>query len=88
MLTGAATSSPTQTNASEPLPLPAGSLPAALVYSEPETARLLNIDVRTLQRMRAVGDAPPSILVSARRRAYPVRQLQEWIERRLAGAHQ
>lgn len=66
--------------------LPAATVAGVLAVGEDEAARMLGISTRTLQRMRNDGSAPPSALMGARRRLYPVAELQAWVARSTQGA--
>jgi hypothetical protein len=51
-------------------------------YDETETARLLRVARRTLQRWRVTGDGPPYTRLGERRILYPTAELRRWAEAR------
>jgi predicted DNA-binding transcriptional regulator AlpA len=53
------------------------------IIDEREAAKLNGVSYATWQRMKASGDAPPSILISKRRLGYRLADIKEWQDKRL-----
>lgn len=52
------------------------------ILSEKQTAEIIGLNVRSLQRKRVDGSGPPFVRLSERRIGYPEDALQDWIRAR------
>jgi predicted DNA-binding transcriptional regulator AlpA len=57
-----------------------------VVLTQAETARMLRLSDRTLQRLDEIGEAPPRIQLTGRRVGYWKRDVLAWLQARTAPA--
>ncbi|MGI4940704.1 MAG: helix-turn-helix transcriptional regulator [Janthinobacterium lividum] len=70
------------THLSSPLVADAADFDVVLTYAE--TARMLRLSTRTLDRMCEIGEAPPRIRLASRRIGFWRRDVLAWLQSRTA----
>ena len=67
-------------------PAPLDTLNLDVVLTHPETARMLRLSTRTLDRLCETGEAPPRINLTGRRVGYWKRDVLAWLQARTSPA--
>ena len=65
-------------------PAPPDASDLDVVLTHPETARMLRLSTRTLDRLCETGEAPPRIYLTGRRVGYWKRDVLAWLQARTA----
>lgn len=71
-----------------PIPLSADASPVDFVLTHAETARMLRVSTRSLDRLCETGEAPPRIQLTGRRVGYWKRDVLTWLQARTSPAKQ
>jgi len=69
-------------------PAPPAAADIEVVLTHPETARMLRLSTRSLDRLCEIGEAPPRIQLTGRRVGYWRRDVLSWLQARTATAKQ